>query len=121
MKRLMKQRKAQAVLCVSANAVVCWCCYCSVTAMVSRNSASYGSSRYCSEVWGSKGGTFTISNLGAPFGSEQLSAIVSPSQAEILVVGTAERRVVPGAGTDQFDVASFMPVLIFKANCCAAS
>ncbi|XP_026447727.1 dihydrolipoyllysine-residue acetyltransferase component 3 of pyruvate dehydrogenase complex, mitochondrial-like [Papaver somniferum] len=88
---------------------------------VSRNSASYGSSRYCSEVWGSKGGTFTISNLGAPFGAEQLSAIISPSQAGILAVGTAERRVVPGAGPDQFDVASFMPVLIFKANCCAAS
>lgn len=63
----------------------------------------------------------TISNLGAPFGAEQLSAIVSPSQAGIIAVGIAERRVVPGAGPDQFYVASFMPVLIFKANCCAAS
>ncbi|KAI3831492.1 hypothetical protein MKX03_016598, partial [Papaver bracteatum] len=58
------------------------------------------------------GGTFTISNLGGPFGIKQFCAIISPPQAGILAVGSAEKRVVPGAGPDQFKFASFMPVTL---------
>ena len=43
-----------------------------------------------------QGGTFTVSNLGM-FGVKQFSAIINPPQAAILAVGSAERRVVPGA------------------------
>lgn len=39
------------------------------------------------------GGTFTISNLG-PFGIEHFTAIINPSQAAILAVGTTQREVV---------------------------
>ncbi|KAI3983042.1 hypothetical protein MKX01_035323, partial [Papaver californicum] len=59
-----------------------------------------------------EGGTFTISNLGGPFGIKQFCAIISPPQAGILAVGSAEKRVVPGAGPDQFKFASFMPVTL---------
>ncbi|KAI3955929.1 hypothetical protein MKW98_006289 [Papaver atlanticum] len=59
-----------------------------------------------------EGGTFTISNLGGPFGVKQFCAIISPPQAGILAVGSAEKRVVPGAGPDQFKFASFMPVTL---------
>jgi pyruvate dehydrogenase E2 component (dihydrolipoamide acetyltransferase) len=38
------------------------------------------------------GGTFTISNLG-PFGIEQFTAIINPSQAAILAVGATQNEV----------------------------
>ncbi|GAB4842584.1 hypothetical protein Ancab_012560 [Ancistrocladus abbreviatus] len=59
-----------------------------------------------------EGGTFTVSNLGGPFGIKQFCAIINPPQAAILAVGTAEKRVVPGSGPDQFDFASFMSVTL---------
>lgn len=55
-----------------------------------------------------EGGTFTVSNLGGPFGIKHFCAIINPPQAGILAVGTAEKRVVPGVGADQFQFASFM-------------
>ncbi|GMH14221.1 hypothetical protein Nepgr_016062 [Nepenthes gracilis] len=59
-----------------------------------------------------EGGTFTVSNLGGPFGIKQFCAIINPPQAAILAVGTAEKRVVPGCGSDQFEFASFMSVTL---------
>ncbi|GAA0173152.1 acetyltransferase [Lithospermum erythrorhizon] len=59
-----------------------------------------------------EGGTFTVSNLGGPFGVKQFCAIVNPPQAAILAVGSAEKRVVPGSGPDQFNFASFMSVTL---------
>lgn len=59
-----------------------------------------------------EGGTFTISNLGGPFGVKQFCAIVNPPQSGILAVGSAEKRMVPGAGPDQFDFGSFMLVTL---------
>lgn len=59
-----------------------------------------------------EGGTFTVSNLGGPFGIKQFCAIINPPQAGILAVGSAERRVVPGVGPDQYDFASFMSVTL---------
>ncbi|KAI3789813.1 hypothetical protein L2E82_02617 [Cichorium intybus] len=55
-----------------------------------------------------EGGTFTVSNLGGPFGIKQFCAIINPPQAGILAVGSAERRVVPGSGAAEFKFASFM-------------
>lgn len=55
-----------------------------------------------------EGGTFTISNLGGPFGIKQFCAIINPPQAAILAVGSAEKRVLPGSGPDQFKFASIM-------------
>ncbi|CAM8956384.1 unnamed protein product [Rhodiola kirilowii] len=55
-----------------------------------------------------EGGTFTVSNLGGPFGIKQFSAIINPPQAGILAIGSAERRVVPGSGAEDFKFASFM-------------
>lgn len=57
-------------------------------------------------------GTFTVSNLGGPFGIKQFCAIINPPQAGILAVGAAEKRVVPGSGADQFNFASFMSVTL---------
>ncbi|KAK3131390.1 hypothetical protein QOZ80_6AG0505770 [Eleusine coracana subsp. coracana] len=54
-----------------------------------------------------EGGTFTVSNLGGPFGIKQFCAIVNPPQSAILAIGSAEKRVVPGADS-QFEVGSFM-------------
>ncbi|KAL3511659.1 hypothetical protein ACH5RR_024376 [Cinchona calisaya] len=59
-----------------------------------------------------EGGTFTVSNLGGPFGIKQFCAIINPPQAGILAVGSAEKRVVPGTGPDQFKFASFMSVTL---------
>ncbi|GMH14224.1 hypothetical protein Nepgr_016065 [Nepenthes gracilis] len=59
-----------------------------------------------------EGGTFTVSNLGGPFGIKQFCAIINPPQSAILAVGTAEKRVVPGSGSDQFEFASFMSVTL---------
>ncbi|KAF6157234.1 hypothetical protein GIB67_041695 [Kingdonia uniflora] len=59
-----------------------------------------------------EGGTFTVSNLGGPFGIKQFCAIINPPQSGILAVGSAEKRVVPGSGPDQFKFASFMPVTL---------
>ncbi|AAD25602.1 Putative dihyrdolipoamide acetyltransferase [Arabidopsis thaliana] len=59
-----------------------------------------------------EGGTFTVSNLGGPFGIKQFCAVVNPPQAAILAVGSAEKRVVPGNGPDQFNFASYMPVTL---------
>ncbi|KAL8153424.1 hypothetical protein V2J09_011184 [Rumex salicifolius] len=55
-----------------------------------------------------EGGTFTVSNLGGPFGIKQFCAIINPPQAAILAIGSAEKRVVPGTGADQYSFASFM-------------
>ncbi|GER28393.1 dihydrolipoyllysine-residue acetyltransferase component 2 of pyruvate dehydrogenase complex [Striga asiatica] len=59
-----------------------------------------------------EGGTFTVSNLGGPFGIKQFCAIINPPQAGILAVGSAEKRVIPGAGPDQYAFASFMSVTL---------
>lgn len=59
-----------------------------------------------------EGGTFTVSNLGGPFGIKQFCAIINPPQAAILAVGAAQKRVVPGDGADQFKSASFMSVTL---------
>ncbi|CAK9179933.1 unnamed protein product [Ilex paraguariensis] len=55
-----------------------------------------------------EGGTFTVSNLGGPFGIKQFCAIINPPQSGILAVGSAEKRVIPGSGPDQFKFASYM-------------
>ncbi|XP_020248069.1 dihydrolipoyllysine-residue acetyltransferase component 2 of pyruvate dehydrogenase complex, mitochondrial-like isoform X2 [Asparagus officinalis] len=59
-----------------------------------------------------EGGTFTVSNLGGPFGIKQFCAIINPPQSGILAVGSAERRVIPGAGPDQYYFGSFMSVTL---------
>ncbi|KAK9105567.1 hypothetical protein Scep_022411 [Stephania cephalantha] len=59
-----------------------------------------------------EGGTFTVSNLGGPFGIKQFCAIINPPQSGILAVGSAEKRVVPGAGPDQYKFASYMSVTL---------
>ncbi|GLT55982.1 hypothetical protein SLA2020_290590 [Shorea laevis] len=59
-----------------------------------------------------EGGTFTVSNLGGPFGIKQFCAIINPPQAGILAVGSAEKRVVPGSGSEQFTFANFMSVTL---------
>ncbi|XP_057733481.1 dihydrolipoyllysine-residue acetyltransferase component 2 of pyruvate dehydrogenase complex, mitochondrial-like isoform X1 [Arachis stenosperma] len=59
-----------------------------------------------------EGGTFTVSNLGGPFGVKQFCAIINPPQAGILAVGSAEKRVVPGSGPEEFKFASFMAVTL---------
>ncbi|XP_072995758.1 dihydrolipoyllysine-residue acetyltransferase component 2 of pyruvate dehydrogenase complex, mitochondrial-like [Typha latifolia] len=57
-----------------------------------------------------EGGTFTVSNLGGPFGIKQFCAIINPPQSGILAVGSAEKRVIPGP--DQFQFGSFMSVTL---------
>ncbi|KAI3883436.1 hypothetical protein MKX03_031901 [Papaver bracteatum] len=59
-----------------------------------------------------EGGTFTVSNLGGPFGVKQFCAIINPPQSGILAVGSAEKRVVPGTGVDQYKFASYMAVTL---------
>uniref|UniRef100_A0A6N2NHP1 Acetyltransferase component of pyruvate dehydrogenase complex n=1 Tax=Salix viminalis TaxID=40686 RepID=A0A6N2NHP1_SALVM len=59
-----------------------------------------------------EGGTFTVSNLGGPFGIKQFCAIVNPPQSGILAVGSAEKRVIPGSGPDDFQFASFMTITL---------
>ncbi|XP_068641490.1 dihydrolipoyllysine-residue acetyltransferase component 2 of pyruvate dehydrogenase complex, mitochondrial-like [Aristolochia californica] len=59
-----------------------------------------------------EGGTFTVSNLGGPFGVKQFCGIINPPQAAILAVGSAEKRVIPGAGPDQYEFGSFMSVTL---------
>ncbi|GLJ45179.1 hypothetical protein SUGI_0950930 [Cryptomeria japonica] len=59
-----------------------------------------------------EGGTFTVSNLGGPFGIKQFCAIINPPQAGILAVGSAEKRLVPGSANEQFEVGSFMSVTL---------
>ncbi|CAK9324710.1 unnamed protein product [Citrullus colocynthis] len=59
-----------------------------------------------------EGGTFTVSNLGGPFGIKQFCAIINPPQSGILAVGSAEKRVIPGSGTEEFKFASFMSVTL---------
>ncbi|KAJ0964269.1 hypothetical protein J5N97_029391 [Dioscorea zingiberensis] len=59
-----------------------------------------------------EGGTFTVSNLGGPFGIKQFCAIINPPQSGILAVGSAEKRVIPGVGPDQYDFGSFMSVTL---------
>ncbi|KAL4589261.1 hypothetical protein LXL04_002167 [Taraxacum kok-saghyz] len=59
-----------------------------------------------------EGGTFTVSNLGGPFGIKQFCAIINPPQAGILAVGSAERRAIPGSGTAEFKFASYMSVTL---------
>ncbi|EAZ39503.1 hypothetical protein OsJ_23938 [Oryza sativa Japonica Group] len=55
-----------------------------------------------------EGGTFTISNLGGPFGIKQFCAIINPPQSAILAIGSAERRVIPGSANGQYEFGSFM-------------
>ncbi|CAN8303200.1 unnamed protein product [Cochlearia groenlandica] len=59
-----------------------------------------------------EGGTFTVSNLGGPFGIKQFCAVVNPPQAAILAVGSAEKRVVPGNGQDEYNFAAYMAVTL---------
>ncbi|OVA08403.1 2-oxoacid dehydrogenase acyltransferase [Macleaya cordata] len=59
-----------------------------------------------------EGGTFTVSNLGGPFGIKQFCAIINPPQSGILAVGSAEKKVVPGVAPDQLKFASFMSVAL---------
>ncbi|KAL6496942.1 hypothetical protein OROGR_028871 [Orobanche gracilis] len=59
-----------------------------------------------------EGGTFTVSNLGGPFGIKQFCAIINPPQSGILAVGSAEKRVIPGVGAGQYEFASFMSVTL---------
>lgn len=59
-----------------------------------------------------EGGTFTVSNLGGPFGVKQFCAIINPPQAGILAVGSAAKRVIPGTGSDLFSFASYMSVTL---------
>ncbi|XP_042434024.1 dihydrolipoyllysine-residue acetyltransferase component 3 of pyruvate dehydrogenase complex, mitochondrial-like [Zingiber officinale] len=59
-----------------------------------------------------EGGTFTVSNLGGPFGIKQFCAIINPPQSAILAVGSAERRVLPGSAPDQFEFGNFMSVTL---------
>ncbi|KAI4329127.1 hypothetical protein L6164_021425 [Bauhinia variegata] len=59
-----------------------------------------------------EGGTFTVSNLGGPFGVKQFCAIINPPQSGILAVGSAERRIIPGSGSEEFKFASFMSVTL---------
>ncbi|XP_050233670.1 dihydrolipoyllysine-residue acetyltransferase component 2 of pyruvate dehydrogenase complex, mitochondrial isoform X2 [Mercurialis annua] len=59
-----------------------------------------------------EGGSFTVSNLGGPFGIKQFCAIINPPQSGILAVGSAEKRVIPGLGPDEFKFASFMSVTL---------
>ncbi|KAL6861680.1 hypothetical protein ACP4OV_017380 [Aristida adscensionis] len=54
-----------------------------------------------------EGGTFTVSNLGGPFGIKQFCAIVNPPQAAILAIGSAEKRMIPGPEA-QVETGSFM-------------
>eukprot|EP00249_Psilotum_nudum_P019632 c27350_g1_i1 orf=294-1853(+) len=55
-----------------------------------------------------QGGTFTVSNLGGPFGIKQFCAIINPPQVCILAVGTAEKRVIPGDHEGVFAAGSFL-------------
>ncbi|GAB4850539.1 hypothetical protein Ancab_029849 [Ancistrocladus abbreviatus] len=57
------------------------------------------------------GGTFTASNLGGPFGTKQFCAVINSPQVAILVVGIAEKRVVPRSGPNQFKYASFLSAI----------
>ncbi|CAN4084273.1 unnamed protein product [Withania somnifera] len=59
-----------------------------------------------------EGGTFTVSNLGGPFGIKQFCAIINPPQSAILAVGSAERKVIPGTCQDQYNFASMMSVTL---------
>ncbi|KAJ1424511.1 Single hybrid motif [Sesbania bispinosa] len=59
-----------------------------------------------------EGGTFTVSNLGGPFAVKQFCAIINPPQSGILAVGSAERRVIPGLGAEEYKFASFMSVTL---------
>ncbi|KAI0501378.1 hypothetical protein KFK09_016323 [Dendrobium nobile] len=59
-----------------------------------------------------EGGTFTVSNLGGPFGIKQFCAIINPPQSCILAVGSAERKVIPGAGPGEFEFGSFIAVTL---------
>ncbi|XP_076881206.1 dihydrolipoyllysine-residue acetyltransferase component 3 of pyruvate dehydrogenase complex, mitochondrial-like isoform X1 [Bidens hawaiensis] len=59
-----------------------------------------------------EGGTFTVSNLGGPFGVKQFCAIINPPQAGILAVGSAEKRVIPGSAAGEFKFASYMAVTL---------
>jgi pyruvate/2-oxoglutarate dehydrogenase complex dihydrolipoamide acyltransferase (E2) component len=41
-------------------------------------------------VYSLQGGTFTVSNLGGPFGIKQFCAIINPPQSGILAVGSGK-------------------------------
>ncbi|KAL3685100.1 hypothetical protein R1sor_003122 [Riccia sorocarpa] len=59
-----------------------------------------------------EGGTFTVSNLGGPFGIKQFCAIINPPQSCILAVGTTEKRVVPGSTAGEYTSGTFMIVTL---------
>jgi hypothetical protein len=42
-------------------------------------------------MWCFQGGTFTISNLGGPFGIKQFCAIINPPQSAILAIGSGNK------------------------------
>ncbi|KAK9109852.1 hypothetical protein Sjap_017912 [Stephania japonica] len=60
----------------------------------------------------SQGDTFTVSNLGGTYGIKQFCPIINPPQSGRLAVGSIEKRVVPGAGPDQYTFASYMSVTL---------
>ncbi|XP_062200372.1 dihydrolipoyllysine-residue acetyltransferase component 3 of pyruvate dehydrogenase complex, mitochondrial-like [Phragmites australis] len=55
-----------------------------------------------------EGGTFTVSNLGGPFGIKQFCAIINPPQSAILAICFAEKRVIPSGTDAQYEFGSFM-------------
>ncbi|KAM0829203.1 hypothetical protein ACQ4PT_067026 [Festuca glaucescens] len=57
-----------------------------------------------------EGGTFTVSNLGGPFGIKQFCAIINPPQSAILAIGSAEKRMIPGSADGQYEFGSYMSV-----------
>ncbi|KAM0956527.1 hypothetical protein ACFX2A_025286 [Malus domestica] len=59
-----------------------------------------------------EGGTFTVTNLGGPFGIKQFCAIINPPQSGILAVGSAEKRVVPSSGPELYKFVSYMSVTL---------
>ncbi|XP_061365147.1 dihydrolipoyllysine-residue acetyltransferase component 2 of pyruvate dehydrogenase complex, mitochondrial-like [Gastrolobium bilobum] len=59
-----------------------------------------------------EGGTFTVSNLGGPFAIKQFCAIINPPQSGILAVGSAERRIIPSSGAEEYKFASFISVTL---------
>ncbi|KAJ0007051.1 hypothetical protein Pint_28986 [Pistacia integerrima] len=56
-----------------------------------------------------EGGTFTVTNLGGPFGIKQFCAIINPPQSGILAL---RRELSPVQGPDEYKFASFMSVTL---------
>ncbi|KAK9109895.1 hypothetical protein Sjap_017955 [Stephania japonica] len=56
--------------------------------------------------------TLSLCQTGGTYGIKQFCAIINPPQSGILAVGSIEKRVVPGAGPDQYTFASYMSVTL---------